>query len=195
MAWHHKNFCLNTQSLGWLLNFRFSQIQYSNIHRLTTIFSLPHSHIPTLILTKILHAFPISLSYICRYCNVKALTVQPYVMQSVQKLEAENLDRIASEAPCRRTCPTPIVPPAVWYRGNGVYNVSSVLILSMQRTPTLINMYLQITQPWSSGVIPCSLVDRYRHFKGTCCMLRTWGWRQHVPLQHWYLYTKHYDIF
>ena len=120
MAWPHKNFNLNTQSLGWQSNFRFSQIQYSNIHHLTTTFSLPNIHIPTAFLTKILHAFPISLSYISRYYNVKALTVQPYVMQSAQKLEAENLDRIASETPCRRTCPTPVIPPAVWYRGNGV---------------------------------------------------------------------------
>jgi hypothetical protein len=170
MAWPHKNFSLNTQSLGWQLNFRFTQIKYSNIHHLTTTFSLPNVHIPAVFITKILDAFPISLSYISRYYNMKTLTVQPYVMQSAQKLEAENLDRIASEAPCKRTCPTPVIPPAVWYSGNGVYNVSSGVIRSMQRTPTPINMYLQTTKPWPSGVTLCSLVDRYRHLKGTCCL-------------------------
>jgi hypothetical protein len=119
--------------------------QCSPLYTTYSLPGLPQSHITRAFLTKILYTSLLFLSYVSRYCNVKALTVQPYVMQSAQKLEAENLDRIASEAPCRRTCPTPVVPPAVWYRGSGVYNVSSVLTLSMQRTPTLINMYLQTT--------------------------------------------------
>uniref|UniRef100_A0A182JIC5 Uncharacterized protein n=1 Tax=Anopheles atroparvus TaxID=41427 RepID=A0A182JIC5_ANOAO len=40
------------------------------------------------------------------------------LLHSVQKLEAENFLRKAAVTPHNSTLPTPIMPPAEWYRGN-----------------------------------------------------------------------------
>jgi hypothetical protein len=58
-----------------------------------------------------------------------------------------------------------------------------------------------ITVSWDT--MQCSLVYRYQHFRGICCLhlqssrgecLLLWRWRQHVPLKHWYLPTTLYAI-
>jgi hypothetical protein len=45
-------------------------------------------------------------------------------------------------------------------------------------------------------VAPCSLVEVYQRFRGTCCLHHQgthsspWWWRQQVPLKRWYTSTR-----
>lgn len=57
----------------------------------------------------------------------EVLTVQLYFIQSDQYCVAENLRLIAEGMPANRVWPTPMIPPAVWYRGRGSYRISLVL--------------------------------------------------------------------
>jgi hypothetical protein len=44
-------------------------------------------------------------------------------------------------------------------------------------------------------MMPCSLVDRYHNFRGTCWLqLHPWRRRQYVPLKHWYQYNDLQDV-
>lgn len=47
-------------------------------------------------------------------------------------------------------------------------------------------------------VPPCSLVDRCKYFRGTCCLLLhcriSWGWRLNIHLKHWRLTTKYHVL-
>lgn len=74
------------------------------------------------------------------------LTVQSYLMQSSQKREAENLDRMATVFPKRRACPTARIPPAVWYSGRAVYRMSSALMGIMYLEADTIDKYLRPQQ-------------------------------------------------
>jgi hypothetical protein len=50
----------------------------------------------------------------------------------------------------------------------------------------------EITIPYD--LTPYSLVDRYKHFRGTWChllKLLTWRWRQQDSMKRWYLSTKY----
>ena len=62
-------------------------------------------------------------------------TVHWCCMTSVQKALTENFLRSTAVHPNRRTCPTPTIPPALWYRGSGSYTTSSGRTSHMYEAP------------------------------------------------------------
>lgn len=56
--------------------------------------------------------------------NEKILTVQLYLMQSVQYADTENFVRKTLGIPLTNAQPVPTIPPAMWYSGIGLYIMS-----------------------------------------------------------------------
>jgi hypothetical protein len=47
------------------------------------------------------------------------------------------------------------------------------------------------------NVMPCSLLDGYKHFGATCCLhlqAVAWRWNHHMPLAHWYPSTVWHSV-
>ena len=81
---------------------------------------------------------PINILYIYIYIyKIQQLTVQLYLTQSAQNWLAENLRRMTMVVAPSTACPTPRIPPAVWYSGSVLYITSSRRMLYANRDPNV----------------------------------------------------------